>query len=237
MLTKHKALLISKIRYGDNSTILKAFTLEEGTVSFFQRTSAAGRSRKIPLQSLSFVETVSYRGKGELLHLREIRHYKLHYNLSQPAKAATAIFLNEILAQVLREYHKDEALYSYLEESIDYLNDTTGAESFIHIKILLELSRFFGFGPGGKFSRDTPFFDLYEGSFCSTQTLHGAEFNRHLSELFSRFIESPAGNCMKIDVSEAERQSLLSGLIDYYRIHIDSMKEIRSKSILESLHS
>ena len=73
---------------------------------------------------------------NHILPKADIISHGIHSN---PIKSALALFIAELLSVVLREYQEDKALYLFLRQSIEKLNDATIGVANFHLCFLFYL--------------------------------------------------------------------------------------------------
>jgi DNA repair protein RecO (recombination protein O) len=232
-----KAIVISSLKYGDSSLIVRLFTLEGGLQAYLIK-GILGRKKGPfraghfqPLTQLEIVGNPSRSGK--LGYLREAAiafpYQTVHADIR---KSTLALFLSEILAQGIREEEPDPALYSYLESALQWLDHHEQIANF-HIRFLIGLSRYLGFypdpGPSG-----APFFDLGEGAFVQEPSLHPV-LGGEVLELFTRFLETGFDSMAQVRLTQGQRRELLRALITYYEIHLPGFREPRSLAVLDAV--
>ena len=105
MLVSTKALVLSKLKYGDSDLIVKCYTLQHGTLSFLLR--GVLKSRKGPLQTayfqlLSQLQIVAdYKSNRSLHTIKEVKLNHLYNSLhSNVVKSAVVMFLAEVLSRL-----------------------------------------------------------------------------------------------------------------------------------------
>ena len=89
--------------------------------------------------------------------------------------------------------------------------------------------------PGGKYSPQTPFFDLKEGYFVEELNDHIYFLKEEQAKLLHEFIQSDITSCHLIKIDRQERKALLRELITFYRLHIESFPTINAHQILEEV--
>lgn len=225
-----KALVLSAIRYQEKSLVVSCFTAEIGRKSFFVRDAFSGKANKFkssyfePLTQLEIVAT--NKQKGTLEYFKEV---KLHHAYQQIphhfVKRSLALFLAEILNQVIKEEEANNALFDYLENSLLILDETAETATF-PLQFLLNLSSYLGFFPD--FSAEASFFDLKYGVFQdheSDYTLSESE-----SQLFRNLGLGNSNNFTKL-----ERRAVLNSILEFYAHHIDHFKRPKSLDVLAEL--
>lgn len=239
MPVSSKAIVISTLKYGDSSLIVRLFTREGGLQAYLVK-GILGRKKGglkaghfQPLTQLEVVGNPSRTGK--LGYLREVAiafpYQTLHADIR---KGTIALFLSEVLAQSIREQEPDPDLFSYLETTLQWLDHHEQVANF-HIRFLIGLSRFLGFYPDRSLS-DAPYFDLGEGAFVREPALHPVLGGGQLA-LFNRFLETGFDGLDQIRISQTERREMLQALVAYYGIHLPGFREPRSLGVLDAVYS
>ena len=234
-----KAIVLSSLKYGDTSLIVKAFTASDGLKTYLLKGVLASRKSRIkaayfqPLTQLELVAT--HRNQGTLESLKEVR-VSYHYNSLHVhhVKKAIALFLAEVLANSIHEEERNTGLYEYLEASLQWLDSHEKVANF-HILFLLELSKFLGFYPDTTRIEDS-YFDLNEGGFTNTLPLGAAIAGNDLSN-FRAFLGINFDEVDSIRLGQNSRSSLLQALLLYFEIHLQGFRKPRSLAILNEVFS
>lgn len=234
MQTKTRAIVISSLKYGDTSLIVKAFTASDGLKSYLLKgvlASRKGRFKAAYFQPLTQLELVAnHRNKGSLEHLREVRISYPYKNLhTHGTKRAICIFLSEILSSSIREEEQNQSLYNYLETAFQWL-DTHEQVANFHILFLLRLSKYLGFYPDYE-ALHHPYFDLVEGQFSESQPLSPSLSGKDL-DYFRSFLEMDFDGLEGIRLGQKGRNTLMLSLLQYYAIHLQGFRKPRSLDVL-----
>lgn len=225
-----KAIVLSAVRYQEKALVVSCFTAEVGRKSFFVRDAFTGKANKFkssyfePLTQLEIVAT--NKQKGTLEYFKEV---KLHCTYQQIphhfVKRSLALFLAEILNQVIKEEEANDALYMYLENSLLVLDETAEISTF-PLLFLLNLSSYLGFFPD--FSAEATFFDLKYGVFQNNES--DFTLSESDSQLFRNLGIGNGSNFTKL-----ERRSVLNCLLEFFAHHIDHFKRPKSLDVLSQL--
>ena len=168
MLVKTKAIVISSIKYQEKSLIVKCFTQSEGLKSYFVRDAFSSRksNQKIAyFQPLTILEIEAiHKNKGTLENFREIKIATPFQSIySDIYKNTIVLFISEILHHSIHEEEKNEALFTFLETALNWLDTHNDIANF-HLILLLEITKYFGFYPDISKLENT-FFEMKEGVF------------------------------------------------------------------------
>ncbi|TDQ33079.1 DNA replication and repair protein RecO [Zeaxanthinibacter enoshimensis] len=234
-----KAIVLSSLKYGDSSLIVKAFTESDGLKTYLLKGVLSSRKAKIKaayFQPLMQLEIVAYhKNKGTLEHLKEVHvaypYESLHTRMD---KSAICQFLAEVLVHSLQEEEENVPLFNYLQASLQWLDTHEQAANF-HLLFLLELSRYLGFYPDTT-ADEYPYFDLVEGLFLRDATgnllLSGDELSHFKALLGINFDALP-----EIKLTKTERKDLLQILLQYFEIHLHGFRKPKSLAILNEVFS
>ena len=232
-----KAIVLSALKYGDTSLIVKAFTASDGIKSYLLKgilSSKKGKLKSAYFQPLTQLEIVAnHRNKGTLETLREAKvsyHYQTLY--ADMAKNAMTLFLAELLGNSIREEERNEDLFQFLEASLQWLDIHKEVANF-HLYFMLSLTRYLGFYPD-VYQIDKPYFDLMEGEFTATESLNPMLKGENIYFLKS-FLGINIDAIHTIKMKKTNRQDLLKSLILYFELHLQGFRKPRSLSVLNEV--
>ncbi len=234
-----KAIVLTSLKYGDTSLIVKVFTASDGLKSYLLKgvlASKKGRLKTAYFQPLTQLEIVAvHKNKGTLERIREVKvnyHYQtLHTDI---AKNAITMFLAEMLCNSIGEEERNEELFEFLEASLQWL-DTHDEISNFHLCFLLSLTKYFGFWPDAKNS-GASCFDLVEGEFTNTPSLNPILTGENLN-YFKRVLGINFDEVHTIKMNKASRQELLQSLVLYFELHLQGFRKPKSLVILNEVFS
>ena len=237
MQVKTKAIVISSIKYQEKSLIVKCFTLSHGLKSYFVRNAFAGRksNQKIAyFQPLTILEIEAvHKNKGTLEHFKEIKISSPFQTIhSDIYKSTIVMFVSEVLHHSIHEEEENEALFTFLEIALFWLDAHDEIANF-HLILLLEVSKYLGFYPDIS-DIDMPFFEMTEGVFTPFNAI--SSLTEHETGLFKKLLDLKLDNDQKV-FHVIERQLLLRILIDYYSYHLDGFRRPKSLDVLKEVFS
>jgi DNA repair protein RecO (recombination protein O) len=236
MLVKTKAIVISSIKYQEKSLIVKCFTQSAGLKSYFVQNAFSNKksTQKIAyFQPLTILEIeANHKNKGVLEYFKEIKLSATYQTINTNIfKSTIAIFVSEILHNVIQEEGENAALFSFLENALLWLDNHTETSNF-HLIVLLEITKYLGFYPEST-NTDFKFFELSEGVFLPH---HGmTSLSDHDTHLFKRLLELKFDSNQRI-FSSNERQILLKILLNYYNFHVEGFKMPKSLEVLTEIY-
>lgn len=232
-----KAIVLSSLKYGDTSLIVKAFTHTDGLKSYLLKGVLASKKGKLkaayflPLTQLEL--TATHKNKGTLETIREakvLNPYKtLHTDI---IKNSLVLFLAEMLGNSIQEEQQDASLYNYLEYSMQWLDSNETIANF-HLLFLLNLTKFLGFYPEESEGVNSCF-DLQEGQFVTSPTLNPLIENENVAS-FKRLLGINFDALKGIKIAKGIRESLLKSVILYFELHLHGFRKPKSLAVLNAV--
>ena len=241
MLHKTRGIVLKVTDYGEASVIVQLFTEKFGMQSYIINGIKKPRSKiaRNMLQPLHLLDMVVYhKGTGSVQRIKELKNVPLLQHIPyNVVKSSIALFLNEVLYKAIKQQSPDEQLFDYVFHGVELLDNVTAGLANFHLLFLLGLTRFLGFYPDSKNVADAAYFDMRNGVFSSVKPESNFYLSpphtAHFAQLLNRGFEDLPG----IKLSNDERRYLITRLLEYYALHIDSFGNIRSHDVLEEVLS
>jgi len=231
MLVSTKAFILSYLKYGDNSLIIKVFSEKFGFKSLILKSVYNTKSHKVAIIfPLNEVE-ISFQNKPkiQLNYIQTIQNSNSRYNLSQQiTKSTILLFLSEILNQCLQNEQTNDELYLFISNQLDELNESK-QYPFFHLKFILNFSYYLGFYPSIENYTEGSFFHLKEGLFSFEKEYDC--LNESESKLWYEFIS----NTENFKPLKTEKYQLLETIFRYYSNHINHFNKPKSLEILKEV--
>ena len=238
-LHKTRGIVLHKTKYAENSLVVKIYTEVFGLQSYLvQGTRSKSSSTKATLfQPLALLDLIVYQtDKGGLQRIKEIHpdytYEKIPYDFSL---SAVTLFMAEILYKTLKEEGPHQELFGFLHKILTSIDSADPLAPCTHHYVLLQLSKYLGFGPQGEYLGKEYCFDLREGFFRKDIPLHKDFLHPHLASVMSSLLGMKFVALAQVEISKQLRNELLNGMISYYRIHSTGLGEIKSHTVLESV--
>ncbi|MGA1029089.1 MAG: DNA repair protein RecO [Flavobacteriaceae bacterium] len=234
-----EALVIQTLKYGDSSLIAHCYTLRHGLQSYMLKgILSAKRKNVLPksyFQPLSLLEIEApLQPPNRLGYIKEARvSYSFQKLPFVIVKSTMALFLAEILFQVLQEEAQPNPdLFHFLKQSMIIL-DQSDRIGFFHLVFLIQLSNYMGFFPLIE-NEHHPFFDLQNG--CTTAVAPTQHFlEGSLKNTWVTLCGMKFDNEKTIQCNKSDKKRLLEQLLLYYQIHLQRFKMPKSLPVLHEL--
>ena len=234
MIAKTRAIILKNTNYSDNSIISKMYTRQFGLRTYIFQSIRKGKSAVRPsmIQPLSLVQMDVYeKANSNIQRVKELKNEPMLLSIQDSiAKKSVAMFMIEMLNLCITEEQCDEHLFDFLEEYILKLESNSVGSVFPTL-FLLELTKFLGVEPQGKFSATQPYFSLEQGVFTYIEETDSLTIQ--LSELLSLLMERKTVDYNK--VARTTKASLLNAMVRYYQYHLIKGKKVKSIGILSEL--
>lgn len=232
-----KAIVLTSLKYGDTSLIVKAFTVSDGLKSYLLKGVLSAKKGKLKIahfQPLTQLELVaSHRNKGTLESIREAKvsyHYQtLH---TQVTKNALTMFLAEMLSNAIHEEEANIPLFNYIETALQWLDMHDDVANF-HLYFLMVLTKYLGFYPEAN-NQDASYFDLLEGEFFLRPSLNPNISGQNLV-FFKKILGTNFDALHCIKMRKNDRQELLKSIVLYFELHLQGFRKPKSLAILNEV--
>jgi len=231
MLVKTQGIILKTTKFRETSLIVKAYTQSHGILSFIVKgvRTAKQANKAVLFQPLNFLDLIIYykESKG-LLHLKEYKFNFLYKDIPfNIVKSSIAILMLEVIEHSLSEEEENEELYEFIKTSFVNLDIEKGNITNFHLSFLMDFMYFKGIQAQGKYSLETSYFNIKEGSFTKKNENFGC-LNGHLAQIFTSLLHKEA-----LQLTKESRKQLLETILLYYKTHIDNFRKIKSLDVLE----
>lgn len=239
MLISTRGIVFHTTRYGDSGAVVKVYTEQLGLQSYMVKGLFSRKSKlKSALFShLNVLDLVVDRRESKSLHyIREaVTHMPLHLLHDDMARSSLVLFMNELLYKSIREEHPDPALFNFLITVLQILNEPEISLSSFHLLFMLRLTRYLGFSPRIVKVDGGGIFDMEEGLFMDSEPMHRYFIAGPPAKALEELQMKDFHNLGTFEPGRSTRDALLAHLIDYYRLHIPGMGEMKSVAVLREV--
>lgn len=241
MIIKTRGIIFQVKKYSETSVIADVYTEVKGLRSYLisgVRTKKSKVSSSL-LQVMSLVDLVVYhRNDKTLTRIKEIKPAFIFQSIPfNVLKGAVGLFMAEVARKTISESEENPDLFDFIYSYFQFLDITQEPFANIHVHFLVHLTSYLGFSPSGEATKQTPIFDLQEGVFMEVNPVHPQFLDAELSYLFSQFLHVSLDQCHNIKMNRAIRKQLLTGVLDFYALHIENFPTINAHEILEEVMS
>lgn len=239
MIVRTQILVLSTLRYSDDQLIVNALSESEGRVTLMVhiRHTARAAVRYTLFQPLAWLE-VEWEDNPRLTMRRPksarpvITYATLH---SDPLKASVVMFLAEFLLHVTRQEPDVSNIVSYTVYALRWFDGAERDFANFHIVYLLRLSLLLGIRPNVEEGPELPYFDMLAGAFTGRRPDHEHYLAGAEAAALSQLMRMNFPTMQMFRLSGAQRSAILERIIEYYRLHVPSMPELKSLEVLRAV--
>lgn len=240
MLQKTRGIVLRTIKYKDTAQIATIYTEVAGRVSFRVPVTRSRHAsvRSSQFQPLALVELeADFRRTARVCVLHGARPFVPFVSLPfHPYKSAMALFLAEVLYEVLCEGGEDSPLFAYLVNALIWLDRCPEGFSNFHLVFLMRLLRFVGLHPNVEGYVPGCWFDLRSACFTAARPVAHSDFLwPQEAELLPRLLRMNFDTMRFFTFSRQQRARCLDVIIDYYCLHVPGFHRPKSLEVLHEL--
>lgn len=241
MLHKTSGIVLKLIPFKESSVVVQIFTRKFGMQSYLVHGVRKAKA-KISLnlfQPLHLLEMVVYhKDHSGLQRISELKHQPAFTQIPfDIQKTSMVLFLHEILCKTIPADFVDEDLFDFIFNAMQWLDVKTEISVNFHLAFLLKLTKYFGFTPSFDREKSHLFFDLYEAKYVSREPVHthfvSLAYAEVMEQLFSDDFEKLEECFLNVDA----RRYLLRKILDFYYLHVQTVKDLKSLEVLEQVFS
>lgn len=236
---KSQGIVIKSLKFRESSLIVDIYSREKGLRSYIINGVRKAKSKMSPslFQHGSIIDMIAYDSNpGKLSRIKEISlAYHYQHLPFEIGKSSIAIFLLELIQATIKESEQNFPLYEFLDGWLKYIDTYEGSLSLPHIKFMADYPSYLGFEPMNNRSDQKPYFHLEYGYFVHDYERIDQVLNREVSGALSSIINTARENLHMLHISKRERESMINGLISFYKWHIDDFRDLKSYDILKQL--
>lgn len=239
MLASTEGIVLHLVKYGDTSLIVTIFTREFGRQSYMVNAVRGKKAKNKAglLQPLFLVDMVAYQKQNrDVQRLKEFKSLQNYQNIPfDIAKSTQIIFLAEILYKTISEEESYPELFDFIKNSLLYFDLLEKGSSNFHLYFLFRLTEYLGFLPDTQKQGFENWFDMQKGKMVPFEPSHPLFFNKEASEFLFLLSNLKLQEIASLKISKSMRNYLLSKFISYYKLHTETLGEIKSIKVLNEV--
>ena len=241
MLVKTRAIVLHAFRYGETKLIVDAVTADYGRMSLIAAVSKSprGKLKKQYFQPLFILEiVVDLRRRPGLQPLKEARVAVPYASVPfEPLKLSVAMFTAEFVRAATRREQLDPLTFAYIENSLRWLDGSTGGFANFHVVFMMRLTRFLGFYPNTDGYTEGSWFDLRAASFAPDAPLHHDRLAPDEARKVNLLLRMNFATMHLFRMTRAERNRMTEIIIRYYELHLPDFHELKSFDVVKEIFS
>lgn len=245
-LFKTRGIVLRAVKYGETSLVITIYTELFGIQSYLVNgvRKAAGKSggKANLFQPAAILDLVVYHQEGRSLNrIKEFHWAQLYQTIfSEVTKNAVALLMVELLSHCLKQPEENSALYQFTEDCLLNLDEASpGITANMSIFFALHLTHFFGVSPRlAEIEGETIYFDLIDSVISTSlpshlQFIEGKQANACAEILRAR---QPI-ELDEIKLNQESRRQVLQALEQYYLLHVQDFRVLKTLPVLGAVLS
>lgn len=234
-----EVIVLNVIRHNDSHNIAHVYSERFGLLSVLVRQgrTASARARNAMFMPLSLLEMVVTTSHGQdLARIADVRRTSVLLSLhTDPLKMSEAMFVAEVLGRVIVEHERNDALYSFLRQSVTRLDACERGAANFHIAFLYQLGRYVGIQPDVATYNEGSWFDMDDGVFQRGAVLGHRCLPPAEGRVIHLLSRMSYDNMHLFRFTRQQRVVMLETILAYYRLHHSALGSLRSLDVLKQL--
>jgi DNA repair protein RecO (recombination protein O) len=220
MLHKTTGVVFRFTKYGETSIIVTLFTEMFGLQSYIVNgvRSKSARSKIALFQPLTLLDLVVYhREHANINRIKEVKClYPYRTIPTDIKKSALMMFIAEVINKTIKEESHAQELCQFLIRSFITLDEMSEQTENFHLRFLLRLSRFLGFG-----------------AYNVNEVLGTRMTSVDIEQILEKLLKSDYTETVLIHNNQ--RREILELLLKFYADHMDNVGEMKSIQVLREI--
>jgi DNA repair protein RecO (recombination protein O) len=240
-ISKTRGIVLHQQKYGETSIIARIYTEKLGLQSYIIKgvRSPKSKTKNNLFQPGNILDmVVYYKEKSSLRNIKEVKSEYLYKTIPfEMIKSSIMLFMIEILYKTIYEEESNPELFDFVYDSLVTLDQKEKELHDFHLVFMIRLSKYLGFHPRSDYWGKMLFFDLQEGIFSDSRPFHDHYLAKDMALLLFQLIKSSENQTIPFSIPPSKRKLLLEKLIEYYRLHLPMISEIKSHLVLSEVLS
>jgi DNA repair protein RecO (recombination protein O) len=238
MLAKTRGIVLHTLQYGESSLIVTFYSENFGRISCLVNATRGikAKNKSSIIQPLFILEMEVYLKKSrELQRIKELRLFKPYLSIPYDIKKSSQIlFLAELLNKIIREEESNQALYSFIENSLIFFDDMKEVVANFHLWFLACVTQFAGIYPHLSDIRQG-WFDMKKGMITEKVPLHPFFMNQETTVCFRDILNRKIYELSRVNIPYTQRNELLNRILEYYHQHFENLEKFNSLAVLQEV--
>lgn len=222
---------------GEHGVLVRGYSPTHGFLSL-QSYDLPLRERRylypLALLEITFTPPTDASRLAALLHI-EGAHVQ-HPLQTDLLRHCIALFITDVLSQILVNYPPEDAMGSFIRYYIDLLSSQAERVVYLPHRFLLDLSVLLGYTPSGEYTPTTTRLHLETGCFLPPPTLESdLVLNDDASRVCDRLLKRDYAHPILKHLDQEQRNDLLRSLLRYLSLHLELPLSTRCIDILHTM--
>ncbi len=224
-----RAIALHTIQTNDRGGVVRLFTETHGQRAYY--TTLGKQAQLFQAVSLLEIEERNRKQTG-MAALSEVRRAVVLGRIAtEPARAAIALFMAEVLSQCLVEDQSNLPLFDYMWHSVQAL-EVDNRVGLYPLLFMGRVLRFMGVAPSQALEEEHVFFDLRQGEWRIMPPPHSDWVGGVEAQLLCACAILSVDELDALATNRTQRNEVLHKLLRYIQLHLTNDRKVRSFAIL-----
>ena len=246
MIIETQAIVLSAIKYGDSSRIVRLYTRDSGKTSVMAKGARSSKNKYgSALQPLSYINISYYKKSHSDLHLLGNTETAIPLRRIQESidHMTAGLMMLESISQTAQENEANSKLFDILVIALVLLNENKPNPFSVFIAFQLHLIRELGFSIDFGIDlfvqgKSEVYFSLDTGILV--QSMMGYDktsirFNKEEFQLLVRLAENDIEKSIEVEMTTQQLNNIIEFFIRYFGYHLEKKFSFRSYQVLGNL--
>lgn len=233
MKFQDRGIVLSRSAYSETSLIVTLFTESFGVQTFLFQ--GAKKKKGLVLFPLATVDITFYRRTDS--QMGKITEIVLAESLNElpfdPVKSSLCFFIVELMQKTQQQGNKETALFYFVWQEAVWLNHTNELTNY-PIWFLGAYTRFCGITPAVEQTAPTVF-DIKEGKLTTIRPNHPEYIEDTAIHWLEPMLLEDKIAFLSLAIPKSDRTSLLAHWLNYYSLHLNGMRSLKSIEIIRTI--
>ena len=183
---------------------------------------------------MTIINYIAYKSEHSLSRIKNAQYYYIYTTIFQDIiKASIAMYIIDLSRNSIKEREANSSLYVFLKNWL--INLDQGKINLKHSPIWfsIQLAEYLGFKINNNMSPENIYFDLMNGEYIDNDVRH----NHIMSEYYSKVLYNYINNTNLDLIDKDDRNKLLDRLLEYYQLHIEGFRRLKSVDVIRKILS
>lgn len=230
------AIILKNVNYSDTQKIIHAYTREMGYLSFISP-AFIFKKRNCAVNTMQIVEMEFFENeKGNLHKLKSASPISntsaIYFDIY---KMNIALLWSEVLNLILKNEQKNENLFDFVTQSVEYLNSAQNDIGNFNLFFLYRLTTLMGFSLNAHSWSEGFVFNVNDGCFCPPGPESPYISGPNSARVIHRLCTCQLEELKDIKLNRESRSVLLDIIFLFFGIHLNVDFNIKSIQVIREV--
>jgi DNA repair protein RecO (recombination protein O) len=244
MISLTQGIVLKRIKYGDSSQIVHVFTKRFGLQSCIMKGLGKGkqgsRSGNLLFPSSLIDLSIYYHEEKNIKLIKEVHPLVIYRTMGESVlKNCVAVFAMEVLQNLLISDDIQIELFDFCQQflmALDEMPDNNIANFPLYF--LIKTGQFSGYHLLGEYCETTPYINLQDGAFVSTENQQTKNIIPESIPIMSQLNKAESvEDILSVKMTNEMRKVVLNQFLLFFEIHFPHFRPLKSVAVMAEILS